>query len=45
MHLEEEISKLNQKLLALTKEEEKINGEKKMLKERSKYEGQQRKTV
>ena len=37
MHLEEEISKLNQKLLALTKEEEKINGEKKMLKERSKY--------
>ena len=37
MHLEEEISKLNQKLLVLTKEEEKLNGEKLMLKERSKY--------
>lgn len=37
MHLEEEISSLNQKLLSLTREEEKINGEKKMLKERSKY--------
>jgi len=37
MHLEEEISELNKKLLILTKEEEKINGEKQMLKERSKY--------
>ena len=37
MHLEEEISKLNQKQLVLTKEEEKLNGEKLMLKERSKY--------
>ena len=37
MHLEEKISELQQKLLVLTKEEEKINGEKKILKERSKY--------
>ena len=37
LHLEEKISDLNQKLLVLTKEEEKINGEKKILQERSKY--------
>ena len=37
MHLEEEIARLNQELLVLTKEEEKINGKKLMLKERSKY--------
>ena len=37
MHLEEEIATLQQKLLVLTKEEEKLNGEKLMLKERSKY--------
>ena len=37
MKLEEEIQELNQKLLTVTREEEKINGEKKMLKERSKY--------
>ena len=37
IHLEEEIAELNRRLLFLTKEEEKINGEKKMLQERSKY--------
>ena len=37
MHLEESISELNKKLLSLTKEEERLNGEKKILKERSKY--------
>ena len=37
LHLEEKISELNSRLLFLTKEEEKINGEKKMLSERSKY--------
>ena len=37
LHLENEINELNSKLLVLTKEEERINGEKKILKERSKY--------
>ena len=37
MTLENKIQGLNQKLLELTREEEKLNGEKKMLKERSKY--------
>ena len=37
LHLEEKINELNSRLLFLTKEEEKINGEKKMLNERSKY--------
>ena len=37
MKLEEQIQELNKDLLATTREEEKINGEKKMLKERSKY--------
>lgn len=37
LRLEKEISELNQKLLELTKQEEKLNGEKKILQERSKY--------
>ena len=37
LHMEEKINELNSRLLFLTKEEEKINGEKKMLNERSKY--------
>lgn len=37
LKLEKEISELNQKLLDLTKQEEKVNGEKKILQERSKY--------
>ena len=37
LHLEEMIADLNRKLLEKTREEEKINGEKKILKERSKY--------
>lgn len=35
--IEEELKSLNQELLELTKEEERLNGEKKILKERSKY--------
>ena len=35
--IEEELKSSNQKLLELTKEEERLNGEKKILKERSKY--------
>lgn len=37
LKLENEISELNKKLLELTKQEEKLNGEKKILQERSKY--------
>ena len=37
LKLEKQISELNQKLLELTKKEEKLNGEKKILQERSKY--------
>lgn len=37
LQLEKEISNLNQRLLELTKQEEKVNGEKKILQERSKY--------
>lgn len=37
LHLEEKISELNKRLLTLTKEEEEKNSEKKILKERSKY--------
>ena len=37
LHLETEISDLQKELLFLTREEEKLNGEKKMLQERSKY--------
>lgn len=38
MKLEEEIASLNKELLAVTKEEERLNGEKKLLKERASYE-------
>lgn len=37
MHLEEEIASLNKQLLDFTKQEERLNGEKKVLKERSNY--------
>ncbi|MDD6224044.1 MAG: AAA family ATPase [bacterium] len=37
LHVEEELEQLNQELLVLTKKEEALNGEKKMLQERSKY--------
>ena len=37
LKLEKEINELNQKLLEFTKKEEKLNGEKKILQERSKY--------
>ena len=37
LKLEKEINELNQKLLELTKQEERVNGEKKILQERSKY--------
>lgn len=37
IQLEKDITSLQQKLLELTKQEEKLNGEKKMLQERSKY--------
>ncbi len=37
LKLEKRISELNQELLELTKQEEKLNGEKKILQERSKY--------
>ena len=37
LKIEKQVSELNQKLLELTKQEEKLNGEKKILQERSKY--------
>lgn len=37
LKIEKEINDLNQRLLELTKQEEKINGEKKIIQERSKY--------
>lgn len=40
MHLEEEIAKLNKELLDITKQEERLNGEKKILKERSTYQAE-----
>lgn len=37
LKIEKQVSELNQRLLELTKQEEKLNGEKKILQERSKY--------
>ncbi len=37
LHLEESLAKLNQDLLAITREEERLNGERKLLKERKSY--------
>ena len=43
LKLEKEINEYNQKLLTLTKQEEKLNGEKNILKERSKYDASEMK--
>lgn len=43
LHLETELADLQKELLVLTKEEEKLNGEKKMLQERSKYQANDQK--
>ena len=43
LKLEKEINEYNQKLLTLTRQEEKLNGEKNILKERSKYDASEMK--